>query len=333
MSFSSIHLQYAVDQGWISQLVSFVKTSLEGTKSNVFLQNIDFSVLFIFLKQNITVITPEQQKMLCDLAGPAFQGLNHANAYSELVQFCATNGIIDLAEFIDNLLSTIRDPSSPHVLSLFLQLSTTEDIAMKFLNCPRVSKEALCTQFMKEGVQEFASPTIREKLLTFPKLLFSLITCDSPKAINKMERIMVLLFRGVSSLSGYHRAESAVTRTKVMQIESFFTWKDSPTSKPATGETIPIMHRIFYSFLESLKEVNDRPTQFFAGSNANYRFTALLRVIHWMLLRSKPILTDDSVNIILQFFDTIATVNLANDCNLVELLRIVQNLNSNYRTC
>jgi hypothetical protein len=325
VAFSSLHLQYALDQGWVSQLVSFAKTALEGTKSGVFIQNVDFSVLFFFIQENIHLIPPEDQKTLCGLGSLAFRGSNHVDTFIDLVRLCAKNGVVDMSEFIDNLLSTIRDPSSPHVLSLFLQLATAEEIAMKFLRSPRISEESLCSQFTKDAGLALASPEIAKKLIESPRILFSLLTCRSQRAIWKMERVSMLLFTPVTTLLSMPRAEWAVTQSKSSLTD--FSWVDTPAAIRLSGDSVTQMHDVFRGLLAGLKDIANQPLSFFVGQTAHYKFTSLLRVLHWMILRSDPPLTDAELEILLDFFDAIATANLEDDCNLIELIRIFRYLN------
>jgi ubiquitin C-terminal hydrolase len=325
VAFSSLHLQYALDHGWVSQLVSFTRTALEGTKSSVFLQNVDFSVLFPFIKENIHLITPEDQKALCGLGSLAFRGAHHVDTFVELVCLCAKNGAVDMSEFIDNLLSTVRDPSSPHVLSLFLQLAASEEIAMKFLRSPRISEESLCSQFTKDGGLALASPAIAKKLIESPRILFLLLVCRSQKAIWKMERVSMLLLAPVTRLQSMPRAEWAVTQSKGSLRD--FSWTDQLAVIGLPGDSVAEMRHVFRGLLDGLKDIVSQPLSFFVGPTARYKFTSLLRVLHWMFVQSDPPLTDADLDTLLGFLDAIATANLEGDCNLIELLRIFRYLN------
>jgi hypothetical protein len=316
ISFCKSNLQIAIERQWISQFVNFIQTALS-TKSSIFIQNIDLSTVFDFLNDHIELTTSDEQNLLLKLGHIIIQGQAHINSYLELIRH---SNHINISDFINEVLANIKDCSTSFISLFFVQIATTEEIALKFLNAPRVSKEALVLSFTNEHHSDIVSEEFRQRLLECPTLLFRLITWDVPKVIYRVEHVMVLLFRPVTSLIGYRRAESPLLHSNFSKsIDP--AWKDSKTITLPVGKLLEQMIRFELVFLDGFKEICDNPKRFLSGPIANRRLTHFLRVCIWILIRTQLSIPEQQMIYVLDLLETIRQVNLQNDANIIELVR------------
>jgi ubiquitin C-terminal hydrolase len=320
VSFCRSNLQVVIDRQWLPQFVSFTQTAL-ATKSSVFIQNVDLTPVFSFIAEHIELTTTAEQRALCNIGHAAIQSQSHISSYLHLVRLCDANGTVSISDFIDTVLAGIKDGSSPLITSFFVQVATTEDAALKFLSAPRVSKEGLVASFMNEIHNESGSDMLRDRLRNSPALLLRLLTWDASKVISRMEHVVTTLFKDVTGLPAYPRAEAPLTYSSHSQTCAS-TWKDADVVALPAGSALEAMTRIGIAFVDAFREINENPERFLSGTIANRRLTHFLRVTLWMVIRAKPELTEQQLGHIIGLFETFRVVALENDANIVELVRL-----------
>jgi hypothetical protein len=104
-----------------------------------------------------------------------------------------------------------------------------------------------------------------------------------------------------------------------------FEWTDNETVPPSDLE-IEEMGILADGLIEGCREICADPLAFLAGPEAEVKQTQLLRVLFWLLLRTHKGLTDDQVRTVLGMFDVYQTIDLVNNANMVELIRLLQGL-------
>jgi hypothetical protein len=320
ISFCKSNIEIAVERQWISQLVNFVQTALS-TKSSIFVQNIDLSSVFDFLSNHLELTTPDDQRTLTGVGHIVVQGQSHIRAYLDLIRRYAAADRVNISDFINGVLATIKDFSPSFISSFFAQVATNEDIALKFLSAPRVSKEALLLSFTNEHHTDIVNEQIRERLFECPMLLFRSITWDAPKVISRAELVIVLLFRQVTSLLKYPRAEAPLVQVNFSQSRDS-TWKDAKTVTLPLGSIFEHMTRLGYVFMDRTKEICENPERFLSGPIANRRLTHLLRVCIWIVVRTGLQLSEQQMTNVLDLFEAIRKMDLENDANIIELVRL-----------
>jgi hypothetical protein len=182
ISFCESNPQFAAAKNWIPQLIKYIQTTL-ASKSSIFRQNIDFSSVFMSLANHVELATPRDLQALSAMGDVIIQSQSHVHAYLRLIQVCVTNGTVDISDFLEKVLSNLKDCSSTFLTSFIRQVALTDQIAQRFLNSPRVSKEALVASFLNEHRTQIANEEVKERLIQSPNLLFRLLTLDSPKVL------------------------------------------------------------------------------------------------------------------------------------------------------
>jgi hypothetical protein len=124
-------------------------------------------------------------------------------------------GLVSLPLFIDTFLNAVKDPSSPYILTLFIQVAHTGAIFEPFLSSLRISKEAL---------------------LSDRRLLFHLLTCKPVIVTKCTTQITITLFPRVNVLSQCSAIESALTNPTVDLV-----CKDYKTTRFATDDDLQLL--------------------------------------------------------------------------------------------
>jgi hypothetical protein len=132
-----------------------------------------------------------------------------------------------------------------------------------------------------------------------------------------MEQVFLALFPEVVPLQSYTRAESGVSGSASQK----FDWTNREKPLFASGQDLVELMRLLPAMLQGVREINEHPDKYLIGPIGNRRFTHFFRVLFWMLLRTQYILDGDELVSYLTIFDTFASCDLANDCNVVEVLR------------
>jgi hypothetical protein len=304
--------------GWISRVLSFMQNSLQNTKSSVFLQNIDFSSAFLFFTCNCDMLTTKQLETLRLLGSIVIQSSVHSASYTAFIHVCCERGFIQISEFLDDLISSVRTSSDSSLVSVFMQFATTEEAAMRFLMSQQIPKELLI-----QGFESHLTCDLRNRLLEIPSTLFFLITSNSRSACAEMENFMLALFPEVTPLLSYCRASSGLEPDPEW---TDFSWMDSVEVTLPSPEEHLLLVKILYAFVDGARQIIDRPHSFLSGDEANVHLNEYLRVMFWLMIRTGADLCEARINTILGLFDAFKAVSLVNDSNMVELIRVVRAL-------
>jgi ubiquitin C-terminal hydrolase len=314
IGFFSAHFEWITKTNWVSRIIAFIRSSLEGTKSKVFIQNVDFTVFFLFVKEHLSVLTQEDTAHLCDLAPLFLQGSAHADLFWLLIASDDWHGRIDFDQLIDRLLLTMRDPSSTNLASLMLQLGTSDAIVHKLLNSSRVPLDLLVEDL--DTVLRSRQGQV-PRLITKTNIVPLLLSCGNPEAHSRMERLATELLPSAQALVGFVRFEGIVAGGPA-PAEIF--WHDTRSGHSALPEDSAALHHLARALITRLGKI-DRG--FFTGPCANRGLCSFLRVLAWAVYRSHPALTQDQLAIVVGLFDILRELRLTNDCNALELMRVL----------
>jgi hypothetical protein len=310
VAFADAHNEHALRTA--ADLIGQMQIAFESAKS-VFLQSANFSVAFEFIARHRELLTPDDIARICAIGPSVLHSPAHGCAYMNLVRTCADTGAVVMGDFIEQVLGSFKNPSETSLISLFLHIVHDNDTAMRFLRSPRISREG----FFKAISQRVAGE-VRRRLLDLPKVLFTLITCNVSSVYDGMEKVFLQLFPNASELPDYPCAEN-------WEYKDSFVWVDSATN--VVGEDdIAEMAKVVDGLIEGCVEMCEKPSEFLSGPEGNTRQTPFLRVVFWLLLRSRKELREDQTRKILGLFTAFRSVNLVNDANVLELIRLVQGL-------
>ena len=316
------------EKGFASRLVEIMETAF-GSTSNVFLQNIDFSSVFLFFANNLQAVklSASDVERLCSMGPIVMRSMAHSEQYLDLIVQLANKELVNLDGFLDNMLTKIKDPSSPYVVSLFIALARDDNMCMKFLNYSRISKDEMVKNLRSILGQTGSTQreALRNKLIKHGKVLFYLITCGSPSAISGMEQLYLQVYKKVPCLDSWTRAESLLSSTDVSSkyVSSYSRWYDRSSGLLAEGEDLTNLSATLDAAFEGIRDINAKPAAFIAGSIAFQCLTYMIRVVYWMLLRTGRVLTEDECSVVLDLFDTLHKQNLEHDCNIIELIKLL----------
>lgn len=315
------------ENNWPVLLLEYITDALKNSKSFVYLTNVDFSSYFSFIDSHINDNILDSQHLieLCSLGQLVLQSRAHSTQFISVVVKCSDKKMINLNQFIENLLADVKDPSSNTVLSLFLQFSDQPHIIEQFIESPHISKQSL-TQEIEEKLhnsimQQVYDNSLQLKLIHSPKILFYLITCDDPKATRTMEGVYLSLFPSISPLYSFSRAEKALKNANF--FKSNFKWDDRYNTA-ALGEDYQQMCILINSALDGLNEMNLNPQKFFSGLRINRRFNNFIRVIFWLIHRTRIELEKEKMEIILNFFNTLNALGIKNNSTMIEMIRLLR---------
>ena len=322
-TFASNHRDFVEteEKDLASRLVEIMEKAF-GSTSSVFLQNIDFSSVFLFFANNLEVVTPGDVERLCTMGPTVMRSLAHSEQYLDLIVQLANKELVNLDRFLDNMLTKIKDPSSPHVVSLFIALARDENMCMKFLNYGRISKDEMVKNLRSILNQTGSAQreALVNKLKKHGKVLFNLITCGSSSAMSGMEQLYLQVFNKVPCLDAWSRAEGLVS---YKEVSTYSRWHDRSSGAIAYGEDLTDLNAMLQAAFEGIREINAKPTVFASCSIPFRCLTYMLRVVYWMLLRTGHLLTEDECSVLLDLFDTLHKQSIEQDVNFIELIKLL----------
>ncbi|OHT02988.1 hypothetical protein TRFO_29746 [Tritrichomonas foetus] len=320
--FSNLHLEWCYQQNLPKRFIEIVKNSLKNTKSSIYLQNINFSSVFYFCARVLEHLSKESIDDLISIANLILQSTVQNEAYLFFLKKCIQEQYIDHEIFVDHLLNN-KEVVSPTVAAAVLQIASDNDLVLsKLLNSSRISKSSIVDLCLNElnSKNEKNKLAMQKILLNSPNVPVKLITCDDPKACSSMEQVFLALFPSIPSLNGYNRAEQFLN-SNFSSYDVSFTWKD-PNFSIAIGQTYNDMTKLLYSCLDGIKGIVQDPKSVLNSPKLDKRYTHFLRVIYWMIHRTQIIIDTEHENNILLMFDFLNEINIVNDANLIELIRV-----------
>jgi hypothetical protein len=308
LAFARPHIAEA--RAWFPRIFEHIQTAFDAAKA-VFLQSVNLSCLFAFFGDNIDVLTSAELAQLCALAPHVFHNPVHGDSYMAVVRRCADRGIVQMSEFVEQLLASIKNTSELGLITIFMQLVHDDTTAAQFMRSPRVSKET----FFRAIASRLAGD-VRKRLIAVPKILFLMMTCNVASVYDAMEHLFLQLFPNVTSLGDYPCVETCDNRDS-------FDWKDAPDAgKPKPDERLE-MRQLADGLIDGCANICERPLAFLVGTAGSTRLAPLLRVLFWLLLRADVELAESQVNTLIALFDALRAPGLPNDANTLELMRIL----------
>jgi hypothetical protein len=317
VAFFSANASWVAEQQWIPRVLSFIQTALQ-TKSLVFLQEVNFSAVFLFFRAHLDLLSREQLSILCSLGSVILQSRAHAESYTQLLRSCAESGLVPVSEVLDIILGSVKTSNESTLVPLFMQFATNEDTAMQFVKSQRISKETLV-----RGFRNGMGANLRARLASLPSVLFWLITYPSTSVCEGMEALFLAIFSEVGAMLHYTRASTALHDQATADD---FEWKNDAYARLPGERDRPVMLGILAVFIDGCREIRHRPEQFLSGPGATIRLNEFLRVTFWMMIRTAFEPSRAQTETLLDLFDAFDSVKLVNNTNLLELVRLARGL-------
>lgn len=319
MIYCNRDFDYIKEKSMPKMILNTIQTTLENTKSTVYLKNVDFSSFFNFVSEHINdeILENDDLNDLCSLSNLVLQSSSNADSFMKIILSCNELGLVDINLFIDKLLSSSKEVSPSLILSLTNKFTSVREYIDMF-SCPRFSKENLVKSISKLLVAEIveSQSSIRPKLIDNGLLLFYLITCDDYDAIKEMESLYLELFPDVAALNNYPRAED------MNQHMEKFTFKDK-TESFAIDKDYEELIKLLLSYIQGLNEMNNMPEKFFFGPKIKKKFNQMIRVFIWMILRTQYPFSDDQMDVIFKFFNVLHQQSINENSMMIEMIRLL----------
>jgi ubiquitin C-terminal hydrolase len=320
--FMARYPEWILDNHWISRLIGFIKNTLESTKSYSFTQNFNASSFFLFLTDNLSLASQTDIEQLCSIGGHILQNQIQSDIFVHLMLKSIESDLVSMDTYIETLLAAVRDPSAPYVLTLFVQVATTEDILIRFLSSPKISKEALINLLMRDG----GDLAIRARLINpATKTIFHLLIGSPPSIVESVTLLVQKQFRDLTPLYRFPAIENALSGQMAIQK---FIWKDSTTVQFAIDQDLPQLKMLADSLIDGLKHINANPTIYINGKDAASILGPLLRMTYWAVYRTSSGVSLERIQTVIELFETLDSLKIPNHANLVELVRFVGILGS-----
>lgn len=317
VQFCGSNSDFVEENKIIDKLLTFVEQAFT-TKSSVYIQSVNFTSILLFFQDRLQTLGLENIKRLQNLSLKFLEGTKHSEIFVQFMKECARQGLVQMDDFVDSLLGTIKDKASPHVLFLLLQLGSSGESFRKLIDNPRVSKDELTETISRTLDGGELELRLRESLLSNPSILFALITCNNARACDTMEAVYLALFPEVSSLVSWPRAEEALGAWY-----EYCPWEDEKYPVFAEPGQDHYLRAACNAMIEGLAAMNANPSLLVCGCNDNTRLTHMIRVLFWAILRTRMELTLEQSSIIIQFVRTLRNTNVIDNCNMIEFIRVV----------
>jgi hypothetical protein len=317
VNFQMRYPLWAADNQWISRFVNFIKHTLESNKSTVFAQNFNAASFFMFLTDNLELASSSDIDTLCSVAGHILQSQIQSDVFMRLMLKASEKQMVQMSTFVDTIISHVKDPSSSYVVTIFVQVATTEEILIKFLSSPRISKEALLLSLSRD----LENLAIRQRLLDVEtKVLFHLLTIGNSSTNELAVRVVrslfpkTLLFHSLTPVEDI--LNPALTPVK-------FSWKEPESLLSVDPEDVRLLNLIIQSFVNGIKQINDDPTPYLNGKQANVVLAPFIRTLFWVSDRIHPDFSVAQIETILDLFETLDRAKIPDDGNQFELVRVI----------
>jgi len=299
---------------------------IQESKSSVFVQNANFSSIFVFLLKHLSLLSENLfETLLSSVSVFAHSSIN-SDPFIELLKKGVETGYIQKQVMYESIINSSKDPSSSIIVSLFFQMfiqaKSKEEIqalAPLFINSPKVSKESLVNETNSEVRRHPKDPLKINCLKYGAQVFFYLATCDDAAARGAMEPTYLGFFPGIDGLLNYSRCEGALPGAKECNK---FSWNESSNKRIATGDDKVSMVSFLIDTIEALDSVNKNPKTVLSGRDGNFRLCIMLRVILYMISRTENSLPRRGWEILIQLLYTLHEQNIPNDANLIELIRV-----------
>jgi hypothetical protein len=318
ITFSGLNTDFVFERDWIPRILAVLKSGLEGAKSSVYLQNINFSSVFQFLTDHITSVKPEWVAELAKLAAIVIQGTSHSDSFMNLMFAACSADLIPSSVFIDPFLQAGKAPAATVLTTLIIRASAHEPILSRLLSSPRLSRETLITTITNLLASHEVTPP---QVVSNGLLLFHLLARETIPVLKQAEKLSADLFHHVSPLRGYSPSEIALTTPHPGYVE--LLWKDAALTITLAPAKLEPLRQFFGHLMLHAQNIPKDPSGYLSAPQANEQLTRLLRVLLWSAVRSEAEITAEHADLFFALLAATTKANLTDDCNKLELLRII----------
>lgn len=323
MKISVKDKEWFIDNKVIEKLLQVLIDVLTSSTSSVFHQNADFSNVARFICENEVCITDSVISYIMQGAAILIKSVSHSQEFIDVMRKADKLGLSSFKDFVSAIIAENKEPQSLSLQSLFIKCCISaesreefEAYARPFVESPRISNEGLVGAISSALVEKDNKETRRKFLEYGGRILFDLATGDDAACRGAMEPLYLKLFKSVSGLSGYGRAENILSS----KTEVKMCWHEKCEAR-VSDEEFPWMQKSMQYILEGFNDIIENPTKVIKGRDANIRLLVQLRVFLFMILRSGTIPEGGWLTLI-NLLKNIAKLHVKDDLNTLEIIRV-----------